>query len=394
MLERIALAPLLVLLFILPFRGTVALRLLCLTAAFLIAMALWRRAAVPRLPCKAAIGAWALVALLSLVYAANPAYSLAEIKNEIGYAMLAFVAFFVLTRRDRDLGALAVALGAGAVVLSTWVLRAGFLAGEWNEAGRYGGKASYATYSVTILPIFLLGALYFGNPRYRAAALGTTLLVLLTVFFSGQRIVWPVVCLQILLALAWLRHTRKVDVSVRAVVAIGVVVFLAAGAIFVAAQSQRFKGDDAVTTVTSDNRLAQMPKVVERILGTPWTGSGFGRQAMRMAHQDLIPSGDSLLWHAHNSFLNYGLSMGLPGIAVLVLLFLSLLWNYIRFLRDDDPQLQLLGLAGVLMILGVLLRNQVNDMFVRDSALLFWALNGALLGLGHRKLRLKSAVSA
>jgi hypothetical protein len=42
----------------------------------------------------------------------------------------------------------------------------------------------------------------------------------------------------------------------------------------------------------------------------------------------------------------------------------------------------------------VLLRNQVNDMFLRDLALLFWALNGALLGLGHRKLRLKSAVSA
>jgi hypothetical protein len=32
----------------------------------------------------------------------------------------------------------------------------------------------------------------------------------------------------------------------------------------------------------------------------------------------------------------------------------------------------------------MLLRNQVNDMFVRDEAILFWALNGMLLGLGRR----------
>jgi O-antigen ligase len=394
MRERLTLAPLMVLLFILPFPGTVALRLLCLATAFLIAMAVWRHSDVPRLPCKRAIAAWALVALLSLVYAVDPAYSLAEIKNEIGYSMMAFVAFFVLTRRDRDLGMLAVALGVGAVVISTWGLTSSLLAGTWNEAGRHGGSASYASYSVTVFPLFLLLALYFDNPRYRAAALGIAVLMLVAAFFSGQRIVWPVVCLQILLALAWLRHKRKIHLSVGAVGAVGVGVILAAGAVFVAAQSLRFHHGDAVTTVTSDNRLAQMPKVVERIVATPWTGSGFGRQAMRRAHTDLIPAEDSLLWHAHNSFLNYGLSMGLPGIAALVLLFSSLLWEYMRFLRDDDPQLQLLGLAGVLMILGVLLRNQVNDMFLRDLALLFWALNGALLGLGHRKLRLKSAVSA
>jgi hypothetical protein len=34
----------------------------------------------------------------------------------------------------------------------------------------------------------------------------------------------------------------------------------------------------------------------------------------------------------------------------------------------------------LLVVTGVLLRNQVNDMFVRDNALLFWALNGLLLG--------------
>ena len=78
------LLPFMVLLFILPFPGTVALRLTCLAAAFLIAIASWRRLAPPALPCKWAIALWAGVVIASLVYAVDPSYSLGEIKNEIG----------------------------------------------------------------------------------------------------------------------------------------------------------------------------------------------------------------------------------------------------------------------------------------------------------------------
>ena len=44
----------------------------------------------------------------------------------------------------------------------------------------------------------------------------------------------------------------------------------------------------------------------------------------------------------------------------------------------------MIGVCGIALVLGVFLRNMVNDMFVRDQALLFWALNGMLLGLGCR----------
>ena len=47
----------------------------------------------------------------------------------------------------------------------------------------------------------------------------------------------------------------------------------------------------------------------------------------------------------------------------------------------------MLGVCGIALVLGVFLRNMVNDMFVRDQALLFWALNGMLLGLGCRQSR-------
>ena len=37
------------------------------------------------------------------------------------------------------------------------------------------------------------------------------------------------------------------------------------------------------------------------------------------------------------------------------------------------------------MVLGVLARNMANDFFVRDAALLFWALAGMLFGYALRR---------
>lgn len=54
----------LLLLFILPFPGTVALRLPCLAAGFLIAAYFWRRPKTLRIPCKAAFDIWAAIVRL------------------------------------------------------------------------------------------------------------------------------------------------------------------------------------------------------------------------------------------------------------------------------------------------------------------------------------------
>ena len=66
MTRTLTLLPFMLLLFVLPFPGTVALRLVCLAVAFLVAIALWRRLAPPAIPCKPALLAWMAVAFLSL----------------------------------------------------------------------------------------------------------------------------------------------------------------------------------------------------------------------------------------------------------------------------------------------------------------------------------------
>jgi hypothetical protein len=79
--------------------------------------------------------------------------------------------------------------------------------------------------------------------------------------------------------------------------------------------------------------------------------------------------------------------MGLPGVVALAWVFFSLLGEYWRLCNSPDDKLKWLGVAGIMLVAGVVLRNLVNDMFVRDAAILFWAAHGALLGFGCRRSR-------
>ena len=143
LMRAFTLLPFMVLLFILPFPGTVALRLLCLAGAFVVAIALWRRLAPPRIPCKPALVFLALVALFSLAGAVDRYYSLGEIKNEILYTMMALIAFFAATREEKDLRRLSISLFAGAVVMCAWALEARFRLGFWHENGDIYGTGAF-----------------------------------------------------------------------------------------------------------------------------------------------------------------------------------------------------------------------------------------------------------
>ncbi len=371
------------LLFILPFPGTVALRLLCLAVAFVYTIYAWKRLAVPPFPLKPALAVWVLVALASLFYAVDPADSLSEIKNELTYTMMAFVAFFVITCDERRMKWMFLALVAGAFVLCIWALAARMSLGYWEDSGRYGGRVSFATYLVAVAPVVVLMGFYFEDLRLRRLSLVLLGLLLVTGFFSLQRIIWIVLLVQAGLAWFLLWRFKLIHVRFRFIAAVFFGGTILAAGMLIAVQLTR---THEFSTLSTDVRGGFWPAVAGRILETPLTGAGFGRGALSKKHRDLTPPDAPYLWHAHNVFLNYGLAMGVPGILALTLLFAGLIRAYWRFCRGRDPHLRMLGIAGIMLVGGVVLRNQVNDMFLRDQAILFWALNGVLLGLGQRKL--------
>jgi O-antigen ligase len=375
-LRTLVLLPFMMLLFILPFPGTVTLRLVCLALAFAFAVALWWRLSPPRVPCWPALTLWALVALLSLIGAVDRDYSVGEIKNEVLYTMMAFVAFFAVARDEEDLKRLSVALFAGAAAICAWALEARFRLGGWSETSW--GSGAVPGYAAVLLPLLFLYAAWSSRLWQRITVPGLFAIVCVTGFLSLQRIFIAVFVLQVVIAAVLLARKGVIRASRAAIFwgLIGIIV-LAAGLLAVV-QKER-------PPIAGDLRFSESGKVLERIAQNPVVGAGFGRGTMKKKYPDLVSA--DWMWHSHNIFLNYGLQIGIAGILVLVGVLFCLLRAYWRLYNSTDEKMRLLGIAGLALVLGVVLRNQLNDMLVRDASILFWAVNGALLGLAQRRVR-------
>lgn len=380
------LLPFMVLLFILPFPGTVALRLACLAAAFLIVVISWRGLTPPPFPCKGAIALWAGVVIASLVVAVDPAYSLGEIKNEVGYALIAFVAFFAWTRDEKQLRLSCLAVLAGfAVISGSALLGADLRKGEWPSDAYYGGVGGVSNYLVTVGPVLALTVTLFGR-RHSSKWLAVLGLAFGAVaLLSAQRALWPALGLQAALGCVWLWQVRGVAVGPVRVALTGTILLALIGAgIYVSEQYRTGGNPESPVAMGKDLRPRVWKKVGEEILAHPLSGAGFGLGVMSKAYPALLPAEGKTFWHPHNLVLNYGVSAGVPGMVAVVVLFAALAWRFWQLALRGERLARLTGLAGAAMVAGVLARNMTNDFFVRDGALLFWALAGMLFGYALR----------
>jgi len=378
--------PFVALLFILPFPGTVALRLMCLVAMLLIAAFSWRSLAPPPVPCRWAIALWAGAALASLVYAVDPAYSLREIKNEVGYSLMAGIAFFAWTRDEGRLRLAGLALLGGFAVISVSVVAGYAWTGQWRPGVFYGGAGTISAYLVTVAPVLVL-ALVLWSPRHAGRwVILAGLFFLAVVLLSGQRVLWPTIALQAAFFSVWLWRTADNPLQWSRIAWTSLLLLvLLVGGLF-ASERFRTNGDsDSPSAMHKDLRPRLWKEVTQRIAEHPLTGAGFGRRAMAKAYPDLIPAENSLLWHAHNLVLNYGISAGVPGMIAVLVLFAAIGWRFWRLALAGRRLENRAGLAGAVMVLGVFARNMANDFFVRDGALLFWAIAGMLLGYALRQ---------
>ena len=375
----VRLLPLAVFLFILPFPGTVALRLLALFGGFIVCLGVWRREGFPQVPARTALLLWAGCALLSLATAVDPGYSLGEIKNEVGYAMAAYLAFLTLSRAAGDARFFALALIAGNLAISALALSDHYLLprGVWKESGLAGGSGSYSTYLITIMPA-LLWAGFVLDSKYRLA-LGLIVLQAAMAIATTQRVFWLAFALQLLVALYLLRSRGFIALSTGRLRIVAALVLGLALLAMIGLTGRRYDGQ-GLASWTQDARIAVWRGVLVRIQEHPLAGKGFGLQTMKIAYPELVSKEDTLVWHPHNLFLNYGIGLGIPGVIVLLLLFSALLRRFWQLSRADDRVIAMAGICGVLLVIGVVARNLTNDFFQRDLALLFWAIAGMLLG--------------
>ncbi|NDP43663.1 MAG: O-antigen ligase family protein, partial [Aromatoleum sp.] len=135
-------------------------------------------------------------------------------------------------------------------------------------------------------------------------------------------------------------------------------------------------------TLSHDPRLTLWDYTAERIGERPLAGYGFGKSILQTELRAALH--DPLLSHAHNVFMSQWLQLGAAGLAAFVAMLAVLAWRFARFLRSADDRLAFIGLIGLSVLAGFVLKNLTDDFFIRSNAKEFWALCAMLLGFGVR----------
>jgi O-antigen ligase len=221
-----------------------------------------------------------------------------------------------------------------------------------------------------------------------------TLLLLLMAagaYLTENRMVWPaaavsaVVLGALCLGQPWLHAGDR-----RRIVAFGAAAFITGTGLFVAAALNKahFAAPGASTAgevLSSDRRVRLWEDYAVLAAEAPWLGHGFGRGILSKRLQGDL--GTDMLWHGHDLFLDALLELGIAGLIALVLLLGATAARYASYVRTRQAPLAALGAVGLAFLAGFVVKNLTDDFFDRHIALLYWSINGALLGWGERLRR-------
>ena len=393
-LPNIALLPGAAFLIALPFTHTVALRL---TMLFVFAVIVVFQTTYFKLSpyLKYALIAWAGLAMLSLLWATDPAYSFNEIKNEIGYTLLTFFVFYRATQTQRAWRFLNFTLILGFVAVSiSGVFAYWFAPLYWQKGGVHGGVGDYSTYLIMILPLIFLWTLQSTHCRSRSLLFLLIPLALLGGYLTLNRAFWP--AFMAILCVFWILFIFQPSLSMTSSIKLSVVVvalIMVAGLLFIFATVtkspvQGTQSEILSETVQKDPRLLIWGFALTQIKERPFTGAGFGRGATK--GEFFQHFGDANFWHAHNLVINYALQLGLGGIVVLALVFGALGKEFWAMYRSGNYHARLIGVAGIALLVGTISKNITDDFFVRQHSLLFWAIVGMTIGYGKTLLPKKA----
>lgn len=365
-------------------------------AAVLVIAALTRR--TQRIPGPGWLGillaAYAAWGFASLAWSANPHYTLDQLRRELLWSAVAIVAFYVAARDLAAWRRLIVWLLASFALAATSALVLMASPWGWSPGRWHVGVGPYATYLVLVAPFLVLlvvpPPLGFARGRRSAALLAFLLVVLLiTARETDNRMVWvalATVCVMCA-ALGLLRWPKAVLAAPKRWVVPLIVMLLAIGTLFADAAREKATtffspGTTIAETLEEDPRIALWEHAVSHIRERPWTGYGFGRAILAPELTEEL--NDPLLSHAHNIFVSQWLQTGAVGLALFVAVLGALVGRYASFYRSRDDTLAVVGLLGLALIAGFVIKNLTDDFLFRSNAKEFWALNAMLVGFGMR----------
>jgi O-antigen ligase len=340
---------------------------------------------------------WSTWATASLLWSVHPRYSAGELLGEVGWSLLTMMTFYVAGYDWRAWRALLQTALGSLAVMSGLALGLAAVHGSWTMGNWHAGVGAYSTYLVIAAPLLLVllapPPVGFRDGK-RSLAIGLLLLALLLAAarLTDNRMVWVALAVSCATAagLAGFRWRATLAQAPARWLAPLLVLLVALGMLFTDAAREKAKAHfppetTVAQTFEHDPRLVLWNHTVARIAERPWIGYGFGKAILENDLRGKLH--DPLLIHAHNIFIGQWLQTGLIGMGAFSALLMALGWRYLRFYRSRSDTLALLGLLGLTLLAGFLVKNLTDDFLVRSNAKEFWALNALILGWGLRQER-------
>ena len=357
----------------------------------------------PGWPLSLAGSAWIVWSLASYVWSVHPLYTAGELRREVVESALVFAAFFIAARDGKTLRLLAGAALVSFTVLAVLALALGATRTGWNAGIWHHGVGPWSTYIVLVAP--LLFALIAPAPigaaqRTRALVVGGLLMALMlaTARMTDNRMVWLALAATfgtgaLIAALRWPKTFTQSSWRWLAPVAALLIVLGLAFADTVKEKAQtHFPPQTSVEdTIKRDPRLHLWNLTVAKIRERTWLGYGFGRGILGEELRGELR--DPTLTHAHNVFVSQWLQTGAIGFGLFVALLGTLLATFVRYVRGQNDTLAFVGLTGLSLLAGFVVKNLTDDLLFRSNAKEFWVLSAMLVGFGARLARQEREVN-
>lgn len=379
----INLASFMVLVFILPFAHTMTLRLaaIFIPALFwLLDAAINRKLAFKRTALDIPVFFLLIWGLLSTIFSVDFKYSLKEYRGDmvIGFLLLfSSINNIEKNRVEKIIDALMI---GAAIVCLYGVLEYLGIAGQMKMKGRADSFAPdpqyFSTYIILALPVILYRLrMAVGSIKYLYLVIVSLVLVSLGLSFTKGA--WIVGFIELVI---WgLFIDRKILLILLAAIVIGVIGLSLSptNRFFKKSVMEQYRDSDSV-------RITLWKFGIIHLKDSPVFGIGYGRKNFAAVYPEFFKK-DMQHFHTHNTFINIGLELGIPGLIALLWLFRVILKSLWKDWKDKLNENRILSFAVFVSVVGFLIRIQLDHLLVDEMALMLWLLVGIGFAISKRK---------
>lgn len=391
--DRIILFSLAILILVLPVAHTAAIR----ATAIIIPIILWitkmvieKRPLFIKTPLDVPILLFLLTAVISILTAVDPRYTIKVIKSDLLEPFLLFYLVLNNIKREDQAKTLFLFLCIGAGVMTVYGIYDFFMKGgslidhnPFRAISLHTDFQYFGTYLIIVFPFLMLGVLYFKR-WYQPLLVLLTLLVAFSIYITHTRAAWVAVFAELIFLMSLLIRRKWIPVTIIAIIlflAISLIpkktLYREEGKVLVSSDITRIETSTAKRLVTWQFSLKEIAK-------NPFNGIGFGRDSFYKKY----PENPGALGHNHNAFIDLTLQTGIQGLmAFLLIIYCLMKTHWVKHSEGKGDFTSFLSVATMTMIIGYLTRNLFDSFLLDDPLLMFWLLNGVVVGLKIHSLK-------